>query len=233
MRIFKNIFNKNKGKNNKISKGSKINLHYKIRGNNNEIKIEGGSEFGRDFNIFVKIFGDNNRVIIKKPYNIKNLLVNIENHVPINNCTVLIGELTSMVDVKMLVFQHNSCIRIGKNCTFSRNIQIRTGELPHFIFDIETGEYLDKNTILKIGNHVWIGENSMILKNASIADDNIIGCNSVVTKKFDENNSVIAGNPAKIRKRGVKFIKNDLELQNYPKYFECYKKFLSDKEKLI
>lgn len=58
-----------------------------------------------------------------------------------------------------------------------------------------------------IGNHVWIGEHCYILKNATISDNSVVGSMSVVTKRFDEENVVIAGNPAKIYRRNVMWSK--------------------------
>ena len=230
--ILRFFSNKSKGKNNLIEIGKKIDLKYKIFGNNNKIFIEDGSNYGKNFKIKAIINGSGNKIIIKTPYNIKRLYIAIGNQEPVNDSLIFIDEYTSMVQVNILVFQHNSQLYIGKDCMFSQNIQIRTGELPHLIFNCETGEYLDKNSCIKIGNHVWVGENSMILKNASIADNNIVGCNSVVTKVFDESRTVIAGNPAKIRKRSVEFVRNFIELKKYDKYLKFYEKFkesLNDK----
>lgn len=47
-----------------------------------------------------------------------------------------------------------------------------------------------------IGDNVFIGMNSIILMGSVIGDNCIIGAGSVVSGKF-ENNSIIAGNPAK------------------------------------
>jgi len=54
-----------------------------------------------------------------------------------------------------------------------------------------------------IGNNVWIGNNVLILKGVSIGDNAIIAAGSVVTKNVPEG-SVVAGNPAKMIKSGVK-----------------------------
>lgn len=43
-----------------------------------------------------------------------------------------------------------------------------------------------------IGNHVWIGENAVILAEAEIGDGCVIGANSVITKKIPPN-SIVAG----------------------------------------
>lgn len=48
-----------------------------------------------------------------------------------------------------------------------------------------------------IGNNVFIGMNSTILKNVHIGNNCIIGANSLVNKSFPDN-VVIAGNPARI-----------------------------------
>jgi acetyltransferase-like isoleucine patch superfamily enzyme len=50
---------------------------------------------------------------------------------------------------------------------------------------------------IKIGNNVFIGNNSIILLNTSIGDNCIIGAGSVVRGHFPDG-SVIIGNPAKV-----------------------------------
>ncbi|MDO6803817.1 acyltransferase [Wenyingzhuangia sp. 1_MG-2023] len=50
-----------------------------------------------------------------------------------------------------------------------------------------------------IGNHVFVGANSMILKGVTIGDNSIVGAGAVVTKDIPEN-QIWAGNPAKFIK---------------------------------
>lgn len=50
---------------------------------------------------------------------------------------------------------------------------------------------------VRIGNNVFIGMDSIVLKGVSIGDNSIIGAGSVVTRSIPKN-SVAAGNPAKI-----------------------------------
>ncbi|MDC7783887.1 DapH/DapD/GlmU-related protein [Priestia megaterium] len=51
----------------------------------------------------------------------------------------------------------------------------------------------------EIGNDVWIGANSTILRGVSVGDGVVIGANSIVTKSVPPY-SIVAGNPAKIVK---------------------------------
>ena len=54
-----------------------------------------------------------------------------------------------------------------------------------------------------IGNNVWIGCRNTILKGSQILNSCVIGSNSLINKKFDKNNILIAGNPAKILKENI------------------------------
>lgn len=55
-----------------------------------------------------------------------------------------------------------------------------------------------------IGNHVWIGCKSIILKGVNIGDGAIIAAGSVVTKDVPPF-SLVAGSPAKLIKENVKW----------------------------
>ncbi|MBD2112389.1 MULTISPECIES: acyltransferase [Cyanophyceae] len=66
--------------------------------------------------------------------------------------------------------------------------------------------YLDrkqKNNGIKIGNHVWIGCGVLVLNGSVIPDGCVVAARSVVSKAFDEENCLIAGNPAQIIKRNI------------------------------
>lgn len=49
----------------------------------------------------------------------------------------------------------------------------------------------------QLGNNVYIGPGAKIFGNITIADNIMIGANSVVNKSFDESGIIIAGVPAK------------------------------------
>ena len=54
-----------------------------------------------------------------------------------------------------------------------------------------------------IGANTWIGDNAIILLGVHIGKNCVIGANAVVTKSFDEEGLIIAGNPARVVKRKV------------------------------
>lgn len=53
---------------------------------------------------------------------------------------------------------------------------------------------------IKIGDNVWIGEKSTILKGVTIGAGAVVACNSVVTHDV-EANTIVAGNPARLVKK--------------------------------
>ena len=70
----------------------------------------------------------------------------------------------------------------------------------HYVIDKETEQVSIRDKEIAIGNHVWIGCKSTILKGCKIMDDSVIASNSVVTKPICEGSVLIAGNPATIKK---------------------------------
>lgn len=51
---------------------------------------------------------------------------------------------------------------------------------------------------IKVGNNVYIGNNTLIMPGVKIPNNTIIGAGSIVTKSFMQEGVIIAGNPAKI-----------------------------------
>lgn len=91
---------------------------------------------------------------------------------------------------------------------FSRNITIRCGDSPHLIFDRTTGRYLDVSDGVFIGNHVWVGENVYITKKVTVPDECVVGACSVVSRRFSDTHCILAGNPARIVRTSIQWIKN-------------------------
>ena len=57
---------------------------------------------------------------------------------------------------------------------------------------------------MNIGNHVWIGENSMVLKGVTIGDGVVIAASSVVTRDIPPH-SLVAGIPAKVIRENIEW----------------------------
>lgn len=87
-------------------------------------------------------------------------------------------------------------IIIGNECLLSFGCYLRTAD-PHIIYDANTKKRINFSKSILVGDHVWIGQNCLILKNNKIGSGSIIGGNSVLSGKTIKSNSLYAGNPAK------------------------------------
>lgn len=137
------------------------------------------------------IIGNASRVIFKQ-----NTISSLETFID-NQSDLQIQEGTSINGAVIRMAEgHGNFLSIGKDCLLSDEILFRPSD-GHVILDKTTGKLLNKPQGITIGDHVWIGQRAVFLKGASVADNSIVGASSVVTKRFDEKNIIIAGNPAK------------------------------------
>lgn len=92
--------------------------------------------------------------------------------------------------------QNPYMITIGDNVNITQGVVLLTHDYSWCVSCIVDGTINGSVGFITIGNNVFIGFNSIIMKNVEIGDNVIIGAGSVVTKNC-EPNSVYAGNPAK------------------------------------
>lgn len=59
-----------------------------------------------------------------------------------------------------------------------------------------------------IGNHVWIANNSSVLKGSIIGDNSIVASQSKVVNKLYPPNSMLAGSPAKVVKSDISWCRD-------------------------
>ena len=150
----------------------------------------------------VKIYGNNNKVVIKDNCYLHNfhLIIGFPD-CPANNCYVEIGEHTSFNGTTIQIGENNSRVIIGSNCMFSFDIELNCTD-SHSVLDANEN-LLNRGKFIEIGNKVWICKNATIMKNTKIPDNSIVSQNSVVTREFTESGIVIAGCPARQVKSGI------------------------------
>lgn len=93
-------------------------------------------------------------------------------------------------------------ISIGKHTMIAPNCVITDSDF-HALWPAETRHIepaFERDADVKIGEYVWIGMHSIILKGVTIGDGAIIGAGSVVTRDVPAG-SVVAGCPARVLKQ--------------------------------
>ena len=73
----------------------------------------------------------------------------------------------------------------------------------HSVRDTVTGEVSRRDADISVGNGVWIGMRSVLLKGTVVPDGCIVAANSTCCKVYEESNCLLAGMPARVKKRNV------------------------------
>ena len=144
----------------------------------------------------IQFFGDNNTVKIEHDCVLKNVDIWIS-----DGGIVAIGHNTHFSGKIHIACIEGKKVHIGDRCLFSDSIIFRTGD-SHSILD-NAGRRINLAKDITIGDHVWIGQQVIVLKGSTVGSDSIIGTGSLLTGKYYESNSIIAGSPAKIIKQQV------------------------------
>jgi acetyltransferase-like isoleucine patch superfamily enzyme len=124
-----------------------------------------------------------------------------------NNNSFFIGKNNFINGPITISCSESKNVIIGDDCLFSFGIWIRTSD-PHLIYDATTKMRINPSKSVYIGDHVWVGQSAVILKNSRIGSGSIIGANSVLTGKQYFSNCSYAGDPAKLVKENVFFTKD-------------------------
>lgn len=88
-------------------------------------------------------------------------------------------------------------IEIGDDVSITEGVTILTHGFDWSVVKGVYGEILGSSGKVKIGNNVFAGMNTTILKGVTIGNNVIIGANSLVTNDIQDN-CVAVGNPAKV-----------------------------------
>lgn len=88
-------------------------------------------------------------------------------------------------------------IEIGNHVKITEGVTILTHGYDWSVLKAVYGEVLGSAGSVKIGDNVFIGMRTTILKGVQIGNNVIIGANSLVNKSVPDN-CVVAGNPAKV-----------------------------------
>ena len=119
------------------------------------------------------------------------------------------GEDTVVANEKKMLEEHGHTAKIicykkitfGSDVLIGWNTEIIDGDAHKIIDDF--GERKNSDREIKIGNHVWIGANSKIMKGACIGDNSIIASNTILLSNIDLNGVIVGDLPNRILKQNI------------------------------
>lgn len=114
------------------------------------------------------------------------------------NAELSIGNTFINREVKIIC---NKKMTIGNGCIIAMGTVIRDNDGGHH--RLLSPGYANAKPV-SIGNHVWLGENSMVLKGVTIGDGAVVAASSVVTGDVPPH-SLVAGTPARVIRENIEW----------------------------
>lgn len=184
------------------------NLQIEFLGSNNYIEIYSSCIFANN----IKISCTNNNVI-KIGRNFKG---NFNIPCPMSNgCSLIIGDNVNIIFANIpLHDEPNLKVLINNDVLISYGVEIRVSD-GHTIFETDSNKVLNMPANITIGQHCWVGMNTLILKGSHVPNNSIIGAGSIYLKNsfnsaYNNNGGYLfAGQPAKVIRKNINWdIKN-------------------------
>ncbi|MGP5389467.1 acyltransferase [Glutamicibacter arilaitensis] len=125
--------------------------------------------------------------------------------------SIVIGDHVTTTSRVTITAVEGAIVSLGDDCMISGDVQIRSDD-EHPIFDIHTGDRVNNASSINIGNHTWLGWGARILGGSTIGEGSVVGLSSVVTGSFP-NNCVVAGVPARIKRKDIAWERDHLTLK--------------------
>ena len=115
--------------------------------------------------------------------------------------TIRIGTNVGFSGATSLTCHEPARLIVGNDCLFASETDVSTSDM-HSILDASTGLRVNPSSDVEIGDKVWIGYRSIVLKGSRIGANTVVGAGSVVAGTL-EPGCIAAGVPARVIRRGV------------------------------
>lgn len=194
-------------------------------------QIESSMEFTRNIRIIFR--GSNNRIIIDPEARIEQLSVSFDGdngelwigpstevgpslwNIRVGqDSKVVIGSNVSTTSMCVISAVEGTKVIIGSDCMFATGVQLRADD-GHAIYDVRSKNRVNRSQDIHLGEHVWLGTETVVLGGVSIGPGSVVGLRSVVTRSFP-NNCVAVGNPARVVRTDIAWERPHLSLRNPP-----------------
>lgn len=93
-------------------------------------------------------------------------------------------------------------VEIGDRVLISWDVLIMDTDF-HQICEMDSGKQINLNKPVKIGNSVWIGCRSMILKGVEMADNVVVAAGSTISRSVGSQNAIVGGSPTHVIKNNI------------------------------
>lgn len=166
-----------------------------IHGSGNIIDLGQAANYLNRCSIY--IYGNQNIIHLGE----RNVFVNADLYMEDNNSQIVFGSRNRILGFTHIAACEGKSVSFGNGCLFSTDVIFRNTD-SHAILDCKTGERINPAESIEIGDRVWFGNKTTILKGVKIDDDCVVATGAIVTRNVPAS-SIVAGVPAKVVKSNV------------------------------
>ncbi|MDV1747572.1 acyltransferase [Citrobacter freundii] len=170
----------------------KHSVHVQFLGKNNILLIHGEA---KTLSGNIKFYGDNGHFSLGAMSSFRGSVI------VGNKCKVSIGNKTTVTSNCFINTAEETDVIIGDDCMIASDTILRTHD-SHPIFDVLTQTRMNTAQSIVIGDHVWLGDQVIVLGGARVAEGSIVGIRGLVTGSIP-NNSIAVGSPARVIKTDI------------------------------
>ncbi|WP_419253263.1 acyltransferase [Caulobacter sp. ErkDOM-YI] len=163
-----------------------------IRGRGNTVEIDKSCRLGTN----ITVVGDNSRIRLGPGCAINGFISLLSP----TGCALLVGAGTTMVQVSIQLHEPGQII-FGEDCMVSSQAYVSLSDI-HPIYDRATGQRANAAADVIIGDHVWLGLRSMIMKGAKIGDGAVVAAGAILSGSAPDH-AIMAGVPARVVRENI------------------------------
>jgi acetyltransferase-like isoleucine patch superfamily enzyme len=136
------------------------------------------------------------------------------------DCLVTIGEGVWIGRGFEITAAEGQQVTIGGDCLIAPLTTIRADD-SHPLYDGVTGRRINHSRSVRVGEHVWIGRDSVLLPGSQIGDGAVIGFRGMVTGSRPVPARALAvGSPVRVVRRDVVWLRKHLQMSEIPESVE-------------
>ncbi len=173
--------------------GRRSDASIQIEGDDNVVEIAEGARLG----MTIVVRGNGNRIVIGRDcwlHGFSNLIT--------DRATLIVGARTTMVQGSLQLHEPLT-LTIGEDCMISSQVYVSVSDI-HPIHDRTTGVRINAGRSVEIGDHVWLGLRTMVMKGARIGTGSVTAAGSIVSGEVPPH-CIVGGAPARVMRRDIRW----------------------------
>ncbi|MEU7907876.1 acyltransferase [Actinoplanes sp. NPDC049118] len=130
------------------------------------------------------------------------------------DCSVTFGDSVYCGLNLQITTAEATSVTLGNDLLIANNCVIRSDD-SHPIYDGVTGNRINPSASITVMDHVWLGQESLLMPGARIGKGSVIGARSMVTKSRPVPAHCIAiGAPARVQRTKIKWTRKHLQVSD-------------------